>query len=45
MNGHANELTMTTNNPYILFSKSLEQCRQLGRAAAERLDVTSACDD
>ena len=21
---------MTTNNPYILFSKSLQQCRQLG---------------
>ena len=30
MNGHVNELTMTTNNPYILFSKSLQQCRQLG---------------
>ena len=30
MNGHANELTMTTNNPYILFSKSMQQCRQLG---------------
>ena len=23
-------LTMTTHNPYILFRKSLEQCRQLG---------------